>query len=219
MNGNERRYEGRDIVVSYDVRRCIHEEECVDGLPGVFDRDRRPWVDADGASADRVAEVVMRCPTGALQFERRDSGSEEPAPSANTIEVSADGPLYLRGAVRIVNESGALKVSETRVALCRCGASENKPFCDGRHSDIAFHHPGTLGKEAPRPEGTEKSGELEVKPAQNGPLLLQGSLEIRSADGGSRFFGEKAALCRCGASDNKPFCDGSHKEIGFVSDR
>ena len=83
MSGKTRRYEGNDIVVEYDARRCIHVAECVHGLPAVFEKDRRPWVDADGAAADRVAEVVIRCPTGALHFVRKDGGTDEPVPGGS----------------------------------------------------------------------------------------------------------------------------------------
>jgi len=216
VSDRTRRYEGEDIVVAYDVKRCIHVEECVDGLPSVFSRDRRPWVDPGGAPAEDIAHTVMRCPTGALQFEKQD-GAAEPVPEANTIDLDADGPLYLRGSLRIVGDDGTLTLEDTRVALCRCGASANKPFCDGRHSEIEFRDPGALGKEADRPDGFAPGGDLEVKPAPDGPYLVQGSLEIRSADQTASFFGVKAALCRCGASQNKPFCDGSHKQIGFTS--
>src|SRR5215210_6203022 len=71
------------------------------GLPEVFDPSERPWVRPDRANPDRVAEVVMRCPSGALQFEREDGGATEPIPQENAIAVIVDGPLYVRGNVQI----------------------------------------------------------------------------------------------------------------------
>lgn len=214
-----REYEGKDISVRYDVKRCIHVAECVEGLPAVFDRHRKPWVDADGADADSVAAVVMRCPTGALQFTRKDRGQAESAPDANVAAVAADGPLYLHGDVEIVTGDGSLLLGDTRVALCRCGASDNKPFCDGRHEEVGFQHGGQLEGPKPKPEGFSPGGKLAVAPLKNGPVLVKGPLEVRSADGDQvSYHDAQVALCRCGGSQKKPFCDGSHKQIGFTAD-
>src|ERR687898_3530204 len=94
------------IVVSFDPERCIHARYCERGLPEVFDPSERPWVRPDQANPDRVAEVVMRCPTGALQFERRDGGATESIPQENVIAVSVNGPLYIRGDIQITGPLG-----------------------------------------------------------------------------------------------------------------
>jgi CDGSH-type Zn-finger protein/uncharacterized Fe-S cluster protein YjdI len=218
VSGKINEYEGEDITVRYDVKRCIHAAECVKGLPRVFDPDRKPWVTPDGAAADDLAEVISRCPTGALHFQRKDGGSAEVATDANTVDIARDGPLYLRGDIHLAGSEGELLLEDTRVALCRCGASRNKPYCDGRHAEAGFSDQGALTKTGDAADVFVAGGELRVAPAPNGPLLLQGAVEIRSADGESSFLGQKAALCRCGASKNKPFCDGSHKEIGFSTE-
>jgi len=132
------RYESEGVVVTYEARRCIHAEECVHGLPAAFDPKRKPWVDAKAAPADAIARVIERCPTGALQYERRDGGPQEAPPSMNTVRIAADGPLYLHGRVRIDDADGQPVVRDTRVALCRCGQSALKPFCDGTHKKIGF---------------------------------------------------------------------------------
>lgn len=134
-------YRGERIVVTYDAKRCIHARECVRGLPEVFDPGRRPWVNPGAADADAVAAVIARCPTGALHFERRDGGPAEAPPGANVVTVAADGPLYLRGDLRLVSPAGEVVLSDTRLALCRCGASADKPFCDGSHRRIGFTAP------------------------------------------------------------------------------
>jgi CDGSH-type Zn-finger protein/uncharacterized Fe-S cluster protein YjdI len=212
-------YKGDDVVIRYDVKRCIHAAVCATNLPGVFQPDRRPWVDPNGATADQVADVVSRCPTGALQFERRDGGAAEAAPPQNTAMLEADGPVYLAGDIEIVDSDGAIVLGDTRVALCRCGASENKPFCDGRHSDAGFRHAGAIAEARAKPEVFTSGGKLVVKAFPNGPVVLKGSLEVRSADGKtSSFHDAQAALCRCGASAKKPFCDGSHKQVGFTTE-
>ena len=206
------RYEGRDIALTYDARRCIHAGECVRGLPAVFDPARRPWVVPDEADPAEVAEVVRHCPTGALHFERAGSPNESPQ-RHNTITVSSEGPLILRGDLRIGAADDA--TPETRAALSRCGLSEYKPFCDGSHRDH-FEDAGRLGKIDLAPAtDAEAPQTLQIRPVPNGPLLLDGCFELRGAEGVERATASRAALCRCGQSANKPFCDGSHRAAGF----
>lgn len=216
MEEDVHEYDGRDVTVTYDVKRCIHARECVRGLPEVFDPDRSPWIEPDNATADDLAEVITRCPTGALHFEREDGGWVEVTPEANSIVASPDGPLYVRGDVRVLAEDGTEILSDTRVAFCRCGASANKPLCDNSHLDVGFEAQGTVG-------GTSKTdvsptGELDVTTTRDGPLHLEGGFEIEGPDDGSTYTDDDAWLCRCGASANKPFCDGSHAEVGFKTD-
>ena len=80
----------------------------------------------------------MTCPTGALHFERLDDGPQEPGPEETTISARLNGPLFVRGKVRILGPGSRLIREDTRVALCRCGHSENKPFCDGSHRRVGF---------------------------------------------------------------------------------
>ncbi len=134
----EKQYHGPDITVTYDAKRCIHAAECVRGLPTVFDTRQRPWINPHNAAADAIAEVVQRCPTGALHFTRSDQGPSEALPQHTTIRVSANGPLYLHGDIEISRPDGSILLKDTRVALCRCGASANKPFCDGSHTRVGF---------------------------------------------------------------------------------
>ena len=208
-------YQGETITITYDVKRCIHAAECVHGLPQVFDPKKRPWVQPDAATADELAAVIERCPTGALQFERKDGGLTEATPTENIILPVPNGPVYVRGEVEITVDGEPEQ--ETRVALCRCGASNNKPFCDNTHLEIHFEADGNVTDNQAEAAESETGGPLKVLPAPNGPYLLQGNFEIRSMDGQSIFRGSKAALCRCGESQNKPFCDGAHTAIGFTA--
>jgi len=209
-------YDGRTITVSYDVKRCIHARECVRGLPEVFDPDERPWIAPDNAAAGDLAEVIVRCPTGALHFDRKDGGWEETAPTENTITIAADGPLYVRGDVEVTSEDETVLLSDTRIAFCRCGASANKPLCDNSHLDIDFRPPGTVGEVSDADVSPE--GGLSVTPTKNGPLHVEGGFEIDGSDDGSAATSEDAWLCRCGASANKPLCDGTHAKIGFTTE-
>jgi CDGSH-type Zn-finger protein/uncharacterized Fe-S cluster protein YjdI len=213
-----RTYHGEKIEVTYDRSRCIHAAECVRGLPVVFDTQQRPWVQPDAGSADKIAAVVGRCPSGALQFTRHDGGSTEVAPAKNVITPTPDGPLYLHGEIEILDSEGKVILSDTRLALCRCGASGNKPFCDGTHYQVAFQDPGVLQENSLGSNEATLNGKLQVRPTPNGPLLLQGEVEVCGATGQTCFSGNKGALCRCGGSQNKPFCDGTHVQLGFEAE-
>ena len=204
-----------EIKVLYDSKRCIHVAECVNGLPQVFDPKRRPWVDTAAAPAQQIEDVIRRCPTGALQFERVDGKGTEATASENTVTVAADGPLYLRGDIEIVSRDGEVLLHETRVALCRCGASKNKPLCDGRHTKIDFQDAGEFTMDS-RADGVEP-GRLTVKVLPNGPVNLSGSFRVCDA-GGNESYQVKRSFCRCGESGDKPLCDGTHAGIGFEAD-
>ena len=136
--GVERIYRNDQIAVSWEPKLCIHAGYCFRNLPQVFRPQSRPWVLIDAAPPDKIAAVVTTCPTGALHFERLDGGPQEPQPEETTINARPNGPLYVRGRVRILGPGGHLIREDTRVALCRCGQSENKPFCDGSHRRVGF---------------------------------------------------------------------------------
>jgi len=210
-------YESDAIIVTYDPKRCLHAEECIHGLPGVFEKDRRPWIDPTQGQADAIAAVVTRCPAGALSFERKDGGPAESAPSQNTAVLAQDGPLYAAGRIEIATSEGVQ--NETRVAFCRCGASKNKPFCDNSHVEAGFADSGGIGEGrlVPSEEGGPEAP-VAFTAAPNGPLLVSGPLTIKSADGSQSCSGARGSLCRCGASKKKPFCDGTHAAIGFEAD-
>jgi CDGSH-type Zn-finger protein/uncharacterized Fe-S cluster protein YjdI len=209
-------YAAKDLVVSYDASRCIHAAECVRGAPAVFDPTARPWIQPNNADAAELAAVVRRCPTGALTVRALDGQPIEVPDATNSLNVTANGPLYLRG--RIVFDGGthASQVEHTRVALCRCGQSKNKPLCDGSHKEAAFADPGRCSGPPADATPGRPVGSVNVKPVNNGPLMLQGWIEFKAADGSTFVAGEKTWLCRCGQSGNKPFCDGTHKKIGFT---
>lgn len=131
--GATRVYEGEYIRVIWNAHRCIHVAECLHALPAVFDVQARPWVDVEASDAGSIAAAVRTCPTGALGYEGKNGFPDEPTTDPTIVEVRPGGPLYMRGRVRVVDTKGEVLAEETRVALCRCGRSENKPFCDNSH--------------------------------------------------------------------------------------
>jgi CDGSH-type Zn-finger protein/uncharacterized Fe-S cluster protein YjdI len=205
-------FESDDMVVRWDALRCIHVEACIRALPAVFDRDRRPWINPALASADEVVAACEACPTGALHYGRKDGGAEEAVPPRNEVTVSADGPLFVKGNLRIEDASGATVLRDTRVALCRCGQSRNSPLCDGSHEEHAFRAEGALTPAAlERGDGDPpEAGELSLQVGDPGPLMIRGSAQLRGEEGEDCCHVRTGVLCCCGRSKNKPFCDGSH---------
>ena len=214
MKKTLRTYETDDLVVEYDVTRCIHVEACVRGLPTVFDPTRRPWIAPGLATADAVARVVRRCPTGALHYRRRNGVPESPPPRTE-VRPEPNGPLYVHGSLKIRLPAGET-TAETRVALCRCGASANKPYCDGAHEAAGFVDAAT-DMPARLVAGESEGSGVAVSFAPDGPILMEGQVTVCGADA-SETTGLRGALCRCGASETKPFCDGRHRTVGFKAD-
>ena len=134
----------------------------------------------------------------------------------NQIMVRPDGPLIARGNVEILDAQGQVLFSGDDVALCRCGASGNKPFCDGTHKALGFTDKAEFSDQKAEPfAGT---GKLVIQCRTNAMLLAKGPMQIHSRDGSSTTTRNKAALCRCGASEKKPFCDARHKQCGFTAE-
>jgi uncharacterized Fe-S cluster protein YjdI/CDGSH-type Zn-finger protein len=156
-----RDYPGDGVTVHWDSEVCRHSGRCVAALPAVFRPKEKPWIVADAASGDAVVAAVELCPTGALRYSR-DAGpaaAADPSPSRPTaaavvvVTVEADGPNTIVGPVEIRNAAGEVVKRARRVSLCRCGHSENKPFCDGSHERFGFSDPGPAAP-ASGPSGT-----------------------------------------------------------------
>jgi CDGSH-type Zn-finger protein/uncharacterized Fe-S cluster protein YjdI len=198
------------ITLRFDAARCIHSRRCVLAAPRVFVTGASgQWLHPENDTVERLVQVAQSCPSGAITYQRCDGGPQEAAPEVNTIGILENGPYAVHAELQ-VDGQGAMY----RAALCRCGKSGNKPFCDGSHRSSGFQASG----EPPAveaPPSQERGGPLAVSPAANGPLRLSGAVEICTGTGRRVTCTRQAALCRCGASANKPFCDGSHLRIGF----
>ena len=134
-------YENHEILLTFDPNLCIHTARCLQHMPEVFDVRRRKWIDVDAGAVDDVAKAVERCPSGALQYTRKDGGTAE-LPDVPAYAVpTANGPVMIRGDLEILDTVGGVLAKGTRFALGRCGASANKPFCDNSHRATGFQAP------------------------------------------------------------------------------
>lgn len=136
-------YSSPGITVNFDPNLCYHSAICLKSLPAVFDVRRRRWVQPEAAPVEEVIATVNKCPSGALTFlregsaERMSEGPDE-RPAVTMIQASANGPLLVQGNFVLQDESGNIIDAPDRAALCRCGQSANKPFCDGSHVKNGF---------------------------------------------------------------------------------
>jgi uncharacterized Fe-S cluster protein YjdI len=129
-------YATAEIVVEWEPVLCFHSENCVRSLPQVFDAGRRPWVQVDAASAAEVEAAVSLCPSGALRTRR--AGAAVTTFEGAEVRAAENGPLLVRGSVRVLDAAGNVLFEGEKAALCRCGGSANKPFCDGTHRKNGF---------------------------------------------------------------------------------
>ena len=204
------RYPGKSLTVLNYAGRCIHSRNCVLQRPEVFIANAPgAWIDPDAADADSAAATIRNCPSGALAYELPDGGQDEVAPAVNLIRIRENGPLEFHAALDVAGDT-----QHFRATLCRCGRSQNKPYCDGGHVAAGFEASGEPATLESKPLAS-RNGPLRVNPAPNGPLLVQGNVEICAGSGRTITRTDKTALCRCGESLNKPFCDGSHQRAGF----
>ncbi|MFL6709083.1 MAG: ferritin-like domain-containing protein [Massilia sp.] len=204
-------------TIYFDATRCIHSRHCVLEEPEVFQANREgAWIFPDRASAERLSRVARNCVSGAIRFERHDGGEQEAPPLVNQVRMRENGPLAINAAVALATADGA-SVDELRVTLCRCGQSNNKPFCDQSHLAAGFSASGEA-LTRPSPVLEQRDGPLLITPLHNGPLDVRGAAEI--CTGTRRTIDRTTAvrLCRCGHSNDKPFCDGSHRAAGFIAE-
>lgn len=201
-------YDGEQLSVVWEAGRCIHTAMCIQALPQVFDPLARPWIRVDAASVEAVAAAVRTCPTGALRYAAR-TVEPEVADDITTVRVSPNGPHHVRGPVTLVGPDGVER-SETRLALCRCGATGNSPYCDNSHQAIGFKG-GPLNSKGDQTELA--TGPCRIEFGATGPYAVRGPARVVSPAGVVLASSEKVFLCRCGHSSNKPFCDGTHNSL------
>lgn len=159
MRSENREYTNGEITVFWQSGKCVHATTCYKELIEVFNPRKRPWVNMSGAPTERIIEVVNKCPTDALTYKWNDeeknkeslikSNDKTKNTSADassttstipvTVQVMRDGPLVVQGTFEVFNEKGEKLKHMTMTSFCRCGASNNAPFCDGFHRKIGFN--------------------------------------------------------------------------------
>jgi uncharacterized Fe-S cluster protein YjdI len=132
-------YENDDLVVIWKPNTCIHSEKCFKGLPAVFNPSNRPWVAVNGATSLEIKNQIDTCPSGALSYKlKNEKLMSAEIEDEQIVEVAKNGPLMVYGNINVKNHDGSETSKHRVTAFCRCGASENKPYCDGSHKKIDF---------------------------------------------------------------------------------
>ena len=204
---------GEALDLVFTATRCIHARHCVLGAPEVFKANvEGAWIFPDATSTEDLVTIAHMCPSGAVQYRRKDGGDDERPPPVNLVQLRENGALGVRADIVLDGTAPGY-----RATLCRCGASKNKPFCDGSHVAVSFQASGEPATRQSSPLA-ERGGRLSIALEKDGPLHVVGNLEICAGTGRTIDRVETARLCRCGGSANKPFCDGTHRKIGFKSE-
>lgn len=145
MKSTKKEYSNGEVTVVYDSELCIHSGECFKGLPLVFQPGTRPWIKMKGSDTESIIKQVQKCPSRALSFymnspetSEEDKGPVKALETGRNVELMKNGPLMVEGPITLIRSDGKREALEKASYFCRCGASKNKPFCDGSHRDVGF---------------------------------------------------------------------------------
>jgi uncharacterized Fe-S cluster protein YjdI len=135
----EKEYTNGEVTVVWKSEICIHSAICAKGLPKVFQPREQPWIKIDAAPTEALVKQVKACPSGALSFYMNDKEDKTSEVLETKIEVRANGPLLVYGTLKVTHKDGSEEIKNKTTAFCRCGASNNKPYCDGTHVKNNFN--------------------------------------------------------------------------------
>ncbi|MBP0904461.1 (4Fe-4S)-binding protein [Mariniflexile gromovii] len=136
--GKIKEYTNGETTVVWEAEKCIHSAICAKGLPQVFQPRERPWIKIDAAKTDAIIETVKKCPSGALSFYMNNEKDQTAEVLETKVEVLENGPLLVYGTLHVTHKDGRKEIKNKTTAFCRCGASSNKPYCDGTHTKEQF---------------------------------------------------------------------------------
>ena len=130
-------YHGSGITIHDNRGICSHAGYCTDRLKSVFKLEEEPWIDPDGAKTREIIDTIRQCPSGALSYSL-DNVEHRDQDRPPMVTVTRNGPYFVTGGIELIGQEMGDGASSEHYALCRCGASKNKPFCDGSHWHIGF---------------------------------------------------------------------------------
>jgi len=135
-----------EITVFWQADQCIHSANCVIGLPPVFNTKKRPWINIHASDSKEIMRIIDTCPSRALTYLKSTKFVTSKARKTvkkkskfARIQILQNGPALITGNFILRDtKKKKIKISNEVVALCRCGGSRKKPFCDGSHQTIGF---------------------------------------------------------------------------------
>ena len=131
-------YSNGEITILWKPKTCIHAAECVKRLPNVYKPKEKPWIQIENATTAALKEQISACPTGALSYISKNQVKSNDMESKIKINAMQNGPLLVEGIIEVTKPDGSIENKEKTTAFCRCGASSNKPYCDGEHRKVDF---------------------------------------------------------------------------------
>lgn len=131
-------YSNGKLTVVWKPKKCMHSGVCTNTLPKVYDPNKKPWIEVKNATTEELKAQVMKCPSGALSYYMNDEENQEAETLRTKIEVLENGPLLVYGTLNVTDKEGNVETKNKTTAFCRCGASNNKPYCDGSHLKVDF---------------------------------------------------------------------------------
>lgn len=133
-----KKYSNGELTVVWKSQKCIHSGVCVKTLPMVYDPEAKPWINVENASTEELKEQIMKCPSGALSYFMNAEDNQEEETLETKIEILENGPLLVYGTLKVTDKDGNIETKNKTTAFCRCGESNNKPYCDGSHIKADF---------------------------------------------------------------------------------
>jgi uncharacterized Fe-S cluster protein YjdI len=131
-------YSNGELTIVWKPAKCIHAAECVKALPEVYNPNEKPWIKAENGTTEALKAQINKCPSGALSYFMNGEENQETATLETVVEVLENGPLLVFGTLKVKDKNGKEETKNKTTAFCRCGASNNKPYCDGSHVKIDF---------------------------------------------------------------------------------
>ncbi len=138
MKDITKHYSNGDLTVVWKPGTCIHAGECVKALPQVYNPKAKPWITIEHATTQELKDQIAKCPSGALSYFMNDEEDKEVHSLETKVEVLENGPLLVYGTLNVISKDGQSETKNKTTAFCRCGASQNKPYCDGTHVKTEF---------------------------------------------------------------------------------
>jgi uncharacterized Fe-S cluster protein YjdI len=137
-----KKYSNGEVTIVWKPNTCIHSKICwsaATGLTNVFNPSVRPWIKPEAATTEELIKQVKKCPSGALSFYMNADAEENvEVEVASMVEIVENGPLLVYGNITVKDKEGNKTHKDKVTAFCRCGASANKPYCDGSHHKVEF---------------------------------------------------------------------------------
>jgi uncharacterized Fe-S cluster protein YjdI len=139
MDDITKKYSNGEVTIVWKPQECIHSGICFRGLNNVFDPRKRPWITPENSTTEKIIDQIKKCPSGALSYYlNRDTDESVKVEAETIVETMPNGPLMVYGNVSVKDSTGTITKKSNATAFCRCGASGNKPYCDGSHKKIGF---------------------------------------------------------------------------------